>query len=387
MKKEALIFGGGGIGTEIAKELLKREPDKRIVVAGRDKPDLDCEGGQIRFVPMNFAVDSLDCLEELDLDTLVVTAGIGRLNFFETFTAKEVEQNFRVNAMAAIRVIQMFYDRINSDEPFHTAVVTSIAGHVASPLYGAYSASKGALVKFIEAVNGELGYRGRSNRILDVAPGYVGGTGFHGGARSHSQQEELESLAGSVVDAMERGEELLIPHYEVYAGVLQRYHADASRFARESIAYKLEKNQLQDRAPIKTGYLTGTFDLFHVGHLNLLRRAKQYCDRLVVGVHPDAKHKNKEVFVPLEDRIEILKGVRYVDEVMVCGNEDTDAYETVKYDYLFVGSDYQGTERFQRYEEFFAEKGVKIIYLPYTTKTSSTQLREAISQAAQKASE
>lgn len=128
----------------------------------------------------------------------------------------------------------------------------------------------------------------------------------------------------------------------------------------------------------RVGYLSGTFDLFHVGHLNLLRRAKELCDYLVVGVHPDASHKGKVAFIPLEERKAILRGIRYVDEVVDSLPEDTAIWERLHYNRLFVGSDYQGTERFLRYEEFFSDKGVEVVYFPYTQGISSTQIRNTI---------
>ena len=129
------------------------------------------------------------------------------------------------------------------------------------------------------------------------------------------------------------------------------------------------------------GFLSGTFDLFHIGHLNLLRRAKQYCDYLIVGVHPPgSSHKNKPTFIPLEERMAIVGSIKYVDQVVVTLDEDDAMHELYPYDFLFVGSDYKGTERFNRYEKVLAPKGVQIIYFPYTQGTSSTQLREAISR-------
>lgn len=128
------------------------------------------------------------------------------------------------------------------------------------------------------------------------------------------------------------------------------------------------------------GYLSGTFDLFHIGHLNLLRRAKEQCDYLIVGVHEDGSWKGKQTFIPFDERMAIVGACRYVDEVVVSLVEDSDAWEKYHFDKLFVGSDYQGTERFRRYEEFFKNKGVEIIYFPYTKGTSSTQLREKLSQ-------
>lgn len=126
------------------------------------------------------------------------------------------------------------------------------------------------------------------------------------------------------------------------------------------------------------GYLSGTFDLFHIGHLNMLRKAKEQCDYLIVGVHKDASHKGKETFIPFEERKEIVGSCKYVDEAVESCKEDSDAWNLYKYDKLFVGSDYKGTERFLKYEEFFKDKRVEIVYFPYTQGTSSTQLRKRI---------
>lgn len=107
-----------------------------------------------------------------------------------------------------------------------------------------------------------------------------------------------------------------------------------------------------------------------------------YCDYLVVGVHRDGSHKGKEVYIPFEERMEILRSISFVDEVIESEKEDSDIYSKgiVLYDMLFVGSDYKGTERFNSYEEYFKDKGVQIIYFPYTKGTSSTQLRAALSK-------
>lgn len=135
----------------------------------------------------------------------------------------------------------------------------------------------------------------------------------------------------------------------------------------------------KDCKPV-VGYLSGTFDLFHIGHLNILKRAKENCDYLVVGIHRDGSHKGKKTFIPFEERMEIVKSIKYVDEVIESEREDCDVYlkGRVKYDRLFVGSDYKGTERFNRYEKLFEGTGVQIVYFPYTKGTSSTQLRDAL---------
>ena len=133
----------------------------------------------------------------------------------------------------------------------------------------------------------------------------------------------------------------------------------------------------------KLGYTQGAFDMFHIGHLNLLKNAKGMCDKLIVGVTVDelVSYKGKQAMIPFEDRIEIVRSIKYVDQVILSEREDSDVYfkGIVKYDYLFVGSDYKGTERFNRYEKLFEGTGVKIVYFPYTEGTSSTQLRKVIS--------
>ena len=100
----------------------------------------------------------------------------------------------------------------------------------------------------------------------------------------------------------------------------------------------------------------------------------------MVGVHTDGSHKGKELVIPLADRIAVVAGCKYVDEVMECSQSDLDAYEEVKYDFLFVGDDYKGTERFRHYEEVLTPKGVKIVYFPYTKSTSSTQIRNSLAK-------
>ena len=127
------------------------------------------------------------------------------------------------------------------------------------------------------------------------------------------------------------------------------------------------------------GYLSGTFDLFHIGHLNIIRTARSLCDHLTVGVHETTAFKGgKRTFIPFEERLAIIQACRYVDEAVAAGDEDSDDWERFRFDRLFVGSDYKGSERFLRYEEFFADKDVEIIYLPYTNTTSSTMIRAKI---------
>lgn len=134
------------------------------------------------------------------------------------------------------------------------------------------------------------------------------------------------------------------------------------------------------------GYTTGVFDMFHVGHLNILRRAKEQCDYLIVGVSTDElvlHDKNKTPIIPFENRCEIIKSIRYVDEVVPQIDKDKlGAYLRLdkRFNKMFVGSDWQGTPQWKKYEEQFAPYGVEIVYLPHTDGISSSLLRTKINK-------
>ena len=130
------------------------------------------------------------------------------------------------------------------------------------------------------------------------------------------------------------------------------------------------------------GYTTGVYDMFHIGHLNILKRAKEQCDYLIVGVSTDAlvqKEKNKTPVIPWDERAEILKAIRYVDEVVVQPDKDKlAAWERYHFDKMFVGSDWKGTPQWKKFEEQFKPLGVEIVYLPHTDGVSSTKLTNYI---------
>ena len=256
--------------------------------------------------------------------------------------------------------------------------MVSIAGLVSSPLMAVYSASKAGVFKLIEALNIELEEAGSPNRILNISPGSISGTKFNDPSKPNDISQTL-SLAHEIIDRMTDGKTIFIPQYkETYRGVIERYREDPHKFGLSSYEYKRSSGRIDSRSRIVTGYLSGTFDLFHIGHLNLLRRAKENCDYLVVGVHNDGRRKGKPTFIPLEERKAIVASCRYVDKVIDAPAEDSDAWDECRYTKLFVGSDYKGSERFNRYEEMFSGRGIDIVYFPYTITTSSTQIRKAI---------
>lgn len=129
------------------------------------------------------------------------------------------------------------------------------------------------------------------------------------------------------------------------------------------------------------GYTAGVYDLFHIGHLNLLKNAKGLCDKLIVGVTVDelVTYKGKRAMIPYEDRAEIVRNIKYVDAVVP--QYDMDKLTMCKKlgaSMLFVGDDWYGTEKWENYEKEFHEAGIEIIYFPYTKGISSTQISKAL---------
>ncbi len=130
------------------------------------------------------------------------------------------------------------------------------------------------------------------------------------------------------------------------------------------------------------GYTTGVFDMFHKGHLNIIARAKQQCDYLIVGVSTDElvlQEKGHLPIVPYADRCDIVRAIRYVDEVVSQENKDKfAAWQKYRFHKMFVGSDWKGTEAWNRYEGQFRPVGVEIIYFDYTEGICSTLLRQRL---------
>ena len=130
------------------------------------------------------------------------------------------------------------------------------------------------------------------------------------------------------------------------------------------------------------GYTTGVYDMFHVGHLNILRQARERCDYLIVGVTTDElvdSRKGRRPIVPLLERMEVVQNVRYVDDVVAQTTMDKhEAWRNLKFDVMFVGDDWKGTPVWDAIEAEFREVGVEIVYFPYTPHTSSTILRRRV---------
>jgi len=135
------------------------------------------------------------------------------------------------------------------------------------------------------------------------------------------------------------------------------------------------------------GYISGVFDLFHIGHLNILINSKSMCDQLIVGVTVDdlVAYKNKKAVIPYQERLEIVRSIKYVDATIAQESMDKfKMWEKLKFDVLFVGDDWFETEKWKEIEEQFKEVGVKVVYFPYTKSTSSTMLNNTLKKLREK---
>ncbi|MGN6427596.1 adenylyltransferase/cytidyltransferase family protein [uncultured Leifsonia sp.] len=137
---------------------------------------------------------------------------------------------------------------------------------------------------------------------------------------------------------------------------------------------------------VRVGYAAGAFDLFHIGHLNILKHAKSQCDHLIAGVVSDEMlrlTKGVDPVIPLAERLEIVRSIEYVDEAVAETVPDKlDTWRELRFDVFFKGDDWRGTEKGLRLEREFAAVGVEVVYFPYTMTTSSTQLRQALAALA-----
>lgn len=146
---------------------------------------------------------------------------------------------------------------------------------------------------------------------------------------------------------------------------------------------KKEKNR-NARKKYKIGYTTGVFDLFHVGHLNILKKAKEQCDYLIVGVSTDElvqDYKHKKPVIPFEERKQIIEAIKYVDKVIPQTNMNKyEAWEKEKFNAIFHGDDWKSSSLYKENENKLKEVGVESVYFKYTTGTSSTILTQAIKE-------
>lgn len=239
--KTALVVGGAnGIGLSIATCLAQR--DDIVTVNIVDKAKLSEEFANPKFRSYQFDLTQPDYSifdKFQNIDTLVITAGFGKLALFKNVSEKHIIDSFNVNTIPVMRIIKHFYDKIEKDDNFYCGVMVSIAGFMSSPFFSIYAATKAALKIFIESVNVELVKAGSPNRILNVSPGSLKGTSFSGGKTDLSLSTPI---AEEIIKHLEAKDDLYIPQYdEIFKNVLERYHADFRKEGLHSYEYKEQR--------------------------------------------------------------------------------------------------------------------------------------------------
>lgn len=231
MRKALIVGGANGIGLSIATIFANREDYEKIYIV--DKVLIDEEFNNKKFESIQFDLISEDYSifdRFKDVDTLMITAGFGKLSLFKDVPEQYIRSSFAVNSVAPIRIIHHFMDKLTTEENFLCGVMVSIAGFMTSPFFAVYGATKAALKIFIESVNIELKKNGSNNCILNVSPGSIKGTSFNNGKTDLAM---TETLAYEIIEHLEAKNDLFIPQYEeIFKNVLTRYQED---FRKEGI--------------------------------------------------------------------------------------------------------------------------------------------------------
>lgn len=244
MKRILIVGGANGIGLAMASELAHRSDVEKVYIV--DKATIAKEHRHEKFEYSIFDLTSPDYSifdDFQNVDTVIITAGFGRLALFRDIDESMISTYFQVNTIPAIRIIKHFYNRLLNEKDFRCGVMVSIAGFMSSPFFSLYGATKAALKIFIESINVELEKAGSTNRVLNVSPGAIKGTSFNNGVTDLSL---TSSLAQDILKRIEAKDDLYIPKYEeVYKEVLERYHQDFRKEGLHSYDYKLQTRGLK----------------------------------------------------------------------------------------------------------------------------------------------
>lgn len=239
MKRSLVVGGANGIGLSIATELAARPDVEKVYIV--DKVAIEAEYMNPKFEAFQFDLTQEDYSifdKFLDIDTLMITAGFGRLALFKDVDEKMISLSFNVNTIPVMRIIKRFYGKLEAKENFYCGVMVSIAGFMSSPFFSIYAATKAALKVFIESVNVELLKGGSTNQILNVSPGSLKGTSFTNGKTDLSV---TAPMAQAIIKELEKKSDLFIPQYEeVFKHVLARYQEDFRKEGSHSYDYKVE---------------------------------------------------------------------------------------------------------------------------------------------------
>jgi short-subunit dehydrogenase len=245
MKRLLVVGGANGIGLSIATEVAKKNDCEKVYIV--DKAEVAPENMSSKFEAFQFDLTSGDYSffdQFKDIDSLVITAGFGKLELFKDVPESYITSSFAVNSVAPIRVIHHFMDKLQGSENFYCGVLVSIAGFMSSPFFAVYGATKAALKIFIESVNVELEKNGSTNRILNVSPGSLKGTSF---TKGKTDLSVTAPMANAIIEHLEAKDDLFIPQYEeVFKKVLARYHDDFRAEGIQSYEYKEQSGRIKN---------------------------------------------------------------------------------------------------------------------------------------------
>ena len=243
MKRTLIVGGANGIGLGIATELSMRSDVEKVYVVDKAILDEEYAHPKIQAYTFDLTEDDYSVFDRFDdIDSLMITAGFGKLQLFRDMRESMISQYFNVNTIPVMRIIKRFYRKLEAREEFRCGVMVSISGFMSSPFFSVYAATKAALKVFIESVNVELEKAGSSNRILNVSPGSLKGTSFN---NAKTDLSVTIPMAKEIISHLEVGDDLFIPQYdEVFREVLERYHADFRAEGVHSYEYKVNSGRV-----------------------------------------------------------------------------------------------------------------------------------------------
>ena len=242
MKKALVVGGANGIGLSIATQMAKREDYEMIYILDKSVVAPDFQNSKFVNIQFDLTSEDYSIFDDFNnVDTLMITAGFGKLSLFKNVPEEYITSSFAVNSIAPIRIIHHFMHKLLNDD-FRCGMMVSIAGFMSSPFFAVYGATKAALKIFIESVNVELEKAGSCNRILNVSPGSIKGTSFN---KEKTDLNVLSQLSIDIISHLENKDDLFIPQYEeVFKNVLARYQKDFREEGRHSYDYKIKSDRI-----------------------------------------------------------------------------------------------------------------------------------------------
>ena len=243
MRKALIVGGANGIGLSIATILANRKDYEKIYIVDKVLIDKKFNNHKFDSIQFDLTTEDYSIFDRFkDVDTLMITAGFGKLSLFKDVPEQYITSSFAVNSVAPIRIIHHFMDRLTSEDNFLCGVMVSIAGFMSSPFFAVYGVTKAALKIFIESVNVEIKKSGSNNCILNVSPGLIKGTSFNNGKTDLAMTERL---ASEIIEHLEAKNDLFIPQYEeIFKNVLARYHEDFRKEGIHSYDYKMKSGRI-----------------------------------------------------------------------------------------------------------------------------------------------